>query len=323
MSASGVVDQAYCTACGSPMLDGACSGSCNASASTAPAAAPAPAAATVRAATPVKQVRRHPPTRTTTLVLALVAVLLAAASVVLVTKTQDRLDRTAADLETTRQQLAATRRQLQAAQAEQDAAAGRLTALESEVGGQPDIPATAKAASRSVFTIKVADGSGSGFALGHGGQSRTLVTNFHVVAQTYVNGGRTVEVARGKATYTGRITDVSESNDLALITVSERLPALRVADRRPAIGEPVLALGSPLGLGGTVTSGIVSAFRTEDGLDYLQFSAPISPGNSGGPVVNENGEVVGVAVWKMVAQGAEGLGFAIPTTRLCSGLDVC
>ena len=128
---------------------------------------------------------------------------------------------------------------------------------------------------------------------------------------------------RAELTYNGTIIDASESNDLAVISVGGRLPVLDLMKRRPAIGEPVLVLGSPLGLGGTVTSGIVSAFRTDDGLDYLQFSAPISPGNSGGPLVNSEGEVVGVAVSKLVGEGAEGLGFAIPTTRLCTALDVC
>ena len=82
-------------------------------------------------------------------------------------------------------------------------------------------------------------------------------------------------------------------------------------------------LGSPLGLGGTVTSGIASAYRNDHGLTYLQFSAPISPGNSGGPVINEHGRVVGVSVMKMVGDGAEGLSFAIPSSRLCAALSVC
>ena len=236
---------------------------------------------------------------------------------------QPRLEEAISALERTREEVAALGRELEAAQSEQQAAADRLSALESELSGQPDIPRTAKAASKSVFTIEVQDGSGSGFAVAHDAGSTVLVTNFHVVARTYLNGGRAVDVRRANLSFEGTITDASESNDLAVITVPERLPILELVGRRPTIGEPVLVLGSPLGLGGTVTSGIVSAFRAEDGLDYLQFSAPISPGNSGGPVVNTRGEVVGVAVAKLIGQGAEGLGFAIPTTRLCTALDVC
>ena len=64
-------------------------------------------------------------------------------------------------------------------------------------------------------------------------------------------------------------------------------------------------------------------FRTEDGVDYLQFSAPISPGNSGGPVVDTKGRVVGVSVAKAVSEGAEGLSFAIPVNQVCVHLEVC
>lgn len=248
---------------------------------------------------------------------------IAAAALGVAVETRGDLDRITALLKNTQAQQADSQQRLEDTAATQQALAGRLGALETDLSEQPNTAATAKAASRSVFTIVTAQGNGSGFVVRSTGGSADLVTNFHVVAETYLNGGRTVDVARNDLTYTGRITDVSESNDLALITVSSRLLTLDIAGHRPAIGDPVLVLGSPLGLGGTVTSGIVSAFRTEDGLSYLQFSAPISPGNSGGPVVDERGRVVGVAVAKLVGQGAEGLGFAIPTSRLCPALRVC
>jgi S1-C subfamily serine protease len=84
-----------------------------------------------------------------------------------------------------------------------------------------------------------------------------------------------------------------------------------------------MVVGAPLGLDATVTNGIVSALRTQDGHQYLQFSAPISPGNSGGPVVDSHGRVVGIAVSKYVGDNAEGLSFAVPVAKLCSGLNVC
>ena len=87
----------------------------------------------------------------------------------------------------------------------------------------------------------------------------------------------------------------------------------------PSVGDPVLAVGSPLGLGNSVSSGIVSAFH--DGI--IQFSAPISPGNSGGPVVDRTGRVVGVARSKLVGDGAEGLSFAIPIALVCSTVATC
>ena len=84
-----------------------------------------------------------------------------------------------------------------------------------------------------------------------------------------------------------------------------------------------MAVGSPLGLGSTVTLGVISGFRSLEGSDYVQFSAAISPGNSGGPVVDRDGRVIGVARAKLVADGAEGLGFAVPIDTVCSTVLSC
>ena len=98
---------------------------------------------------------------------------------------------------------------------------------------------------------------------------------------------------------------------------------MRRAAAAPKIGDSVLVVGAPLGLEDTVTSGIVSARRTENGHDYLQFSAPISPGNSGGPVVDDQGRVIGTAVAKFVGDDAEGLALAVPVAHVCDGLHAC
>ena len=312
------VIHAYCTRCGAPTVDGACSASCMLPAVPSSSTPPSPRVQPARS-----DRRRGGAFWVLTLVALLVALSLGGVAGALLASMQARLQETTSSLQNTRDQVASLEQRLQAAQSEQRSAVERLTVLEATVNDQPDIPRTARTASKSVFTIGVGGGSGSGFAVAHEGGGTVLVTNFHVVSRTYVNGGREVAVRRAGSSYDGTIVDASESNDLAFISVPQRLPVLDLVERRPAIGEPVLVLGSPLGLGGTVTSGIVSAFRTEDGLDYLQFSAPISPGNSGGPVVNTQGEVVGVAVAKLVGPGAEGLGFAVPTTRLCTVLDVC
>jgi putative serine protease PepD len=119
------------------------------------------------------------------------------------------------------------------------------------------------------------------------------------------------------------VTRVSTADDLAIIQVSVRLPVLLFMKAKPKVGDVVMAFGSPLGLEGTVSSGIVSALRHQDGLDYIQFTAAISPGNSGGPVVNSNGDVLGVAEMKMVGSNAENLAFAIPTATVCADFPVC
>lgn len=175
----------------------------------------------------------------------------------------------------------------------------------------------------SVVTVVTDTGLGSAWVISSGGGRSTMVTNFHVVEDVFTNGRRSVRVKREDLTYDATIVETSPEHDLAVLDAHVELPALAVSTDVPAVGDPVLAVGSPLGLGGTVSSGIVSGIRKEAGRELLQFSAPISPGNSGGPVVGLHGKVVGVAVLKAVAPGAEGLSFAIPSAVMCSTLDVC
>lgn len=85
----------------------------------------------------------------------------------------------------------------------------------------------------------------------------------------------------------------------------------------------VIAVGSPLGLAGSLSIGVVSGYRSIDGSDFLQFSAPISPGNSGGPVVDGNGRVVAVAAAKFEGTGVEALSLAIPVQTVCTMLVTC
>src|SRR6202045_3570093 len=117
-----------------------------------------------------------------------------------------------------------------------------------------------------------------------------------------------------------RIVGVSREIDLAVIKVdAEKLPALALAVyRKLGQGEIVFAFGSPGGLRNTVTMGVVSAVARQTEPDspmiYIQTDAPINPGNSGGPLVNVNGEVVGVNTFILTQSGGnEGLGFAIPS----------
>jgi len=84
-----------------------------------------------------------------------------------------------------------------------------------------------------------------------------------------------------------------------------------------------MAVGSPLGLDGTISVGVVSGYRSLDGSDWMQFSAPISPGNSGGPVVDANGRVLAVASAKLVGTGVEALSLGIPVKAVCGGLVGC
>jgi putative serine protease PepD len=201
--------------------------------------------------------------------------------------------------------------------------ASRVSALEARRNAEPNLAAIAKKVRASVFVIETDSGLGSAWALSSSGGTTTLVTNFHVVSDTWTNGGRTVRVKQHDALWSGTIAKVDIPDDLALITTPETFPVLTRARVVPQIGDSVLVVGAPLGLDETVTTGIVSALRSQDGHDYLQFSAPISPGSSGGPVVDHRGQVVGITVAKLVGDNAEGLSLAIPVAHICAGLNVC
>ena len=155
-------------------------------------------------------------------------------------------------------------------------------------------------------------GQGSGFFISADGFA---VTNNHVVDKA-----DTVEVtADDGKTYTAKVIGTDSRSDLALIKVNGRsdFPFVKLADTTPRIGDWVLAVGNPFGLGGTVTAGIVSARGRDIGAgsydDFLQIDAPVNKGNSGGPAFNVDGDVIGVntAIFSP-SGGSVGIAFAIP-----------
>jgi putative serine protease PepD len=204
-----------------------------------------------------------------------------------------------------------------------DLHAHQIAATQHELNAQPTPAKVAKLAAPSVFTVYAGEWLGSAFVIRSSGRRADLLTNYHVVSEEYRSGNTSVEIRRGGITLDGQIVDVSEADDLAVIRVDHALPSLKLLKHRADVGDPVLVLGSPNGLGGTVTGGIVSSYRSIEEADYLQFSAPISPGNSGGPVLNAGGAVIGVAVMKDVRDETDGISYAIPTRRVCDALDVC
>jgi len=135
------------------------------------------------------------------------------------------------------------------------------------------------------------------------------VTNAHVVA-----GAARVEIFDDSGALLGiapYAEMLSSTVDLAILpSVGVRVPALPLALTAPAVGEQVIVIGAPEGLTNTVSDGIVSAVRQLETRRLLQITAPISPGSSGGPVLNARGEVVGVSV--SILREGQNLNFAVP-----------
>ena len=152
---------------------------------------------------------------------------------------------------------------------------------------------------------------GSGFFISADGY---IVTNNHVVDHAK---DVTITTTDGK-TIPARVIGTDPKTDLALLKVTEGgdYPFVSFASQAPRVGDWVIAVGNPFGLGGTVTAGIVSARGRDIGSgpydDFLQIDAPVNHGNSGGPTFNANGEVVGVntAIFSP-SGGSVGIGFAV------------
>lgn len=172
-----------------------------------------------------------------------------------------------------------------------------------------------------VAEIATPRGKGTGFVIDSRG---LLLTNRHVVGRfpevdVKFNDGRTL-----RAKVIGKTADL----DVALLEIQNnqsktKYSALPLCIKKTAtVGEDIIVIGNPLGLQSTTTRGIISGVRNEDGSTMLQIDAPVNPGNSGGPIVNYNGEVLGIVTAKMVALGVEGIGFGISLPSALESLRI-
>ena len=211
-----------------------------------------------------------------------------------------------------------------------------LVSTKSTIERKPDsVAGIAARVSPSVVSIEVSKGnnggSGSGFFLGSTGH---ILTNNHVISLAATAGASIqVKLANGK-NYDAELVGRDVSYDLAVIKIAVTdAPALQLGDSdKIQVGDGVIAIGSPLGLTGTVTSGIISAknrpvtsgsgTRESSFINALQTDAAINPGNSGGPLVDLSGAVVGInsAIATTGSgfggqSGSIGLGFAIPINQ--------
>jgi len=161
---------------------------------------------------------------------------------------------------------------------------------------------------------QIITGQGSGFFISPDGYA---VTNYHVVDHA-----KSVEITTDDGTiYTAKVVGSDKKTDLALIKVDGKkdFNFVKFADQLPRVGDWVVAVGNPFGLGGTVTAGIVSARGRDIGAgpydDYIQIDAPINKGNSGGPAFDTSGNVIGIntAIYSP-SGGSVGIGFDIPAS---------
>jgi putative serine protease PepD len=202
------------------------------------------------------------------------------------------------------------------------------------------VAAVAKAVLPSTVQIlaeyngEAAGATGSGWVMDADGH---IVTNNHVVAEAAKDNGPIVVIDHDRNRYDAEVVGRSPVYDLAILYVEKHdklTPAKLGYSRKLQVGEPVVAIGSPLSLADTVTSGIVSylhrpvttgATASESSyIDAVQTDAAINPGNSGGPLVNQKGEVIGVNSAIATAGGGSvdkeagniGVGFAIPVEQV-------
>ena len=176
-----------------------------------------------------------------------------------------------------------------------------------------------KNAVQAVVTITGDKGFGSGVVISSDGY---IVTNYHVV-----QGVKNISVKLSQnIKLNAEVVKTNPDYDLALLklTASE-LKFLPFANSdETEIGEEVYAIGTPsdLELGQTITKGIISGKRVIENINYIQSDVSISPGNSGGPLINDSGQIIGITTMKMIGKGIEGISFSIPSNVVLEMLNI-
>jgi putative serine protease PepD len=185
-------------------------------------------------------------------------------------------------------------------------------------------------------TTSSGEGTGSGSIYKSNASSSFIITNNHVIEAAATTGTIKVELTNGEQ-YTAKIVGRDPGYDIAVLQIQiGNLPTISLGDSsKVSVGDPVLAIGSPLGLASTVTSGIISALNrpvstgTADAQSYvnaIQTDAAINPGNSGGALIDSQGRIIGVnsaiaTLSSGSASGSIGLGFSIPINEAKRVID--
>lgn len=179
-----------------------------------------------------------------------------------------------------------------------------------------------KSSEKYVFQVSCGGSLGSGFGISirlspealAKGYSGALITNHHVVQYCL---GLDVKVSQNGRNLGGHVYDWDEENDLALILTIGSIEGVPLSTKAPERGDLVVALGSPYGLEGSVSTGIVSNLYG----DFVTTDAAVDPGNSGGPLLNAEGQLVGVNTWGF--SESQGNNFAIKPGVICRQILIC
>lgn len=178
-------------------------------------------------------------------------------------------------------------------------------------------PQTIEDAMAATVTIKTDIGHGSGFSISTDGY---ILTNLHVIANT-----KKVEVITNQGeTYEGTVIRQNGDKDLALVKIDHNFvnTFALAAEKNYSIGQEIYAIGTPksIELGQSLSRGIISGIRSNEGDNYIQTDASVNGGNSGGPLISKSAELLGVVNAKLQGVGIEGIGFAIPAWEIENSL---
>ncbi len=183
---------------------------------------------------------------------------------------------------------------------------------------QQTVAEVVKRSGDAVVQIVISDSDGQETALGSGfliSADGEVVTNFHVIKDAH---SAVVKLSTGAFFPVSGILASDSDRDLAILKIKgNRLPFLALgSDSKPQVGDHVVAIGSPLGYQGTVSDGVISSLRDDDGKKWIQTTAPVSHGNSGGPLLDMNNQVIGIIDWGIKPELGQNLNFAIPLSEL-------
>jgi len=182
--------------------------------------------------------------------------------------------------------------------------------------GQEDFSSVIEGAVKGVVAVMTENSVGSGFIITSDGY---IVTNYHVV-QT---GDALNVLTYDQKAIPAEIIGIDRLRDLALLKINGNYPFLKLANSdNLQVGRKVIAIGNPLGLSFTVTEGIISALHREgpNGIEeYIQTDVSLNPGNSGGPLLDTSGDIVGINNFKI--GGAESIGFALESNSIRQSIN--